>query len=103
MSLDREPYVERATFVVTMSDGSRISYVIEGGPDGQLEMSTAVHHEEVYSARYAAPAALFETSRDYTFKLTGMAPAFTQETAEPPEPREVEQSPRAVEAGRDTN
>lgn len=67
---EKPPHLVRATVVATLSDGSRVSWVIAGDEDTAVSIETELKNRKVGLRTY-------ETRTDLTFKLTEV-PSYIQ-------------------------
>lgn len=83
-------HVARATIVLTMDDGSRAVYLLEGGPDCEVvvEMKANTHTPPGILVREIV------TSYDYRFDLLNMSA--TEVRTELPEPAAIEAGSREI-------
>lgn len=95
------PHVVRATVVVTMSDGSRCSWVVEGDEGTYLTITTEPKWTERWSAAQSMPIRESMHRDDLTFQITD-ATWHGQTFYEPSagdggEQGEIEKAPTSIE------
>lgn len=104
-AIPKPPHIVRATVVLTTSDGTSHSYLLNGDEASECRVSYEVRYEEIRSLFYSDPIGRINPRHDYTFKLTDMLDpsGVMQGPAVAAAQQEIQQTPREVESGSDTS
>lgn len=86
----RRSHIARATVVLTMDDGSRAVYLLEGGPDCEVSVDCNVNSQPTHDLLTHS----IDATYDYRFELLNMSSSEVQ--TEQPEQAAIEALAREI-------